>query len=597
MKIGPYEIVGALGQGAKGVVYRARSPAGDEVAIKVLRAFDDEGLARFERERRLLETFTAQEGFVPLLDSGRVASGPYLVMPVIAGGTLRDRLARGPLGVAETIELGRSLAGALARAHAKAIVHRDLKPENVLFDQDRPLVADLGLGKHFDKEAPGASRSLSVSGTGHMRGTFGYMPREQMTDAKSVGPPADVFAIGAILYECLAGRPAFAGNTVVQVLTNVTSGAFEPLSRACPAAPKWLAAAIERALAPSPGDRFEDAAALLRALAPARSRTAPVLVAVVALGAAAALALARPAPPPPAPVVPAPAPPPPPRIPEEPPEIRDLRAQAAQGNADAMQRLGERFNAGLDVARDDAEAVRWFRRAADAGYPTAMLKLGEILIYGDAAIRNEEEGVLWVKKAVAAGNDLAPVLLAELRAEGRGMARDREGAVRDLRTIAETGKALAILRLANLLAESHTAEGDEEAVVWLKRGALAGDGWCMETLGEMLTEGRGAPKDAAEAARWFRRSAQGGNQTAMVRFGRALQEGVLGHPDDAQAVEWFRKATQGGNEAGMVALGDAYRDGRGVAKDVEEAVRWYRRAVERSGNAEAKAALHGLGRD
>ncbi len=269
MKIGPYEVIGPLGKGGMGQVYRARSPAGEEVAVKVLLATDAARIARFERERRLLTTFTERDGFVPLLDAGSTPRGPYIVMPIVPGGTLRDRLCRGPLGMDETIALGRALASALGVAHKLGIVHRDLKPENVLFTTSgRPLVADLGLGKHFDKEAPGASQSVLLSQHGSMRGTLGYMPPEQMLDATSVEPEADVFALGAILYECLAWRPAFDGESFGELIDCVRAGKIEPLAKRRPETPAWLVAAIETALAPRPEARFADGQAFLAALSP-----------------------------------------------------------------------------------------------------------------------------------------------------------------------------------------------------------------------------------------------------------------------------------------------------------------------------------------
>ncbi len=269
MKIGTYDVLGVLGRGGMGVVYRARSPAGEEVAVKVLLKPDAERIARFERERKLLGSFTARDGFVPLLEAGRSSKGPYLVMPLVPGGTLRERLARGPLGVEETIRLGRSLAFALARAHARGIVHRDLKPENVLFMADgRPLVSDLGLAKPFaPAEMGSAFRSMFRSLRPGARGTFGYMPVEQMKDARSAGPEADVFALGALLYECLAGKPAFEGESFVEILNNVASRKIEPLARVRPDAPGALVAAIERALEGDPANRFPDAAAFERTLA------------------------------------------------------------------------------------------------------------------------------------------------------------------------------------------------------------------------------------------------------------------------------------------------------------------------------------------
>ena len=285
MDLGKYRDLLPLGQGGMGTVFRARSPEGGDVAIKMLTRLDASARERFDRERRLLASFTEAEGFVPLVDAGDSSAGPYLVMPLVPGGTLRSRLARGALGATATLELGKALAAALGKAHERGVVHRDLKPENILFAADgRPLVADLGLAKHFDREALGASRSVSLSRDGMLRGTAGYMAPEQLQDAKRVGPAADVFGLGAILYECLSGRPAFAGDSVLDVVALACQGRFEPLATVAPEVPRWLAAVVERALASSPGERHEDALALGRALARGPTRPAwPLAGATLAL--------------------------------------------------------------------------------------------------------------------------------------------------------------------------------------------------------------------------------------------------------------------------------------------------------------------------
>ena len=310
MRVGDYEIISTVGRGGMGTVLRARAPGGFEVAIKLLNKPED--TARFEREQRLLENLGEEEGFVPLLGIGRVEQGPYIVMPFLAGGTLRDRLNPGPLSVAETIDLARALARALGNAHAKGIVHRDLKPENVLFDaHGRPLVADLGLAKHYDPEVSGASRSVSISNAGEFLGTAGYMPLEQARDARLATPAADVFALGAILYECLAGRPAYSGENVVEVLGKLEVGSPEPLDRIRPDAPRWLTSAIETALTRDPKYRFVDGEAFLGALDASRvsdpagrpRRLLPALVVVAAIAAflgVAGLVLRRSEPRPPA---------------------------------------------------------------------------------------------------------------------------------------------------------------------------------------------------------------------------------------------------------------------------------------------------------
>jgi tetratricopeptide (TPR) repeat protein len=305
-RLGDYEVTGTLGRGGMGVVLRGRAPDGTEVALKLLAHGSPEALARFEREARLLAAFGREDGFVPLLAQGSSPSGPWFAMPLREGGTLRDRLARGPLSVEETRELGRALGAALGRAHARGVVHRDLKPENVLFDAaGAPLIADLGLAKHFDERAKGASQSVDLSRSGAFRGTAGYMAPEQLEEARSVGPPADVFALGAILYECLAGEPAFQGESALEMLERACDARFEPLARRRPEAPRALVAVIERALARELERRPQDGLAFARALAAgdgARRRSGLVILALLlallgAGGLAGALALRSPPPP------------------------------------------------------------------------------------------------------------------------------------------------------------------------------------------------------------------------------------------------------------------------------------------------------------
>ena len=182
-----YEVDRVVGRGGQGFVVRARDRSGALVAIKVLQSPGvPDAARRFVREQRLLALLGEREGFVPILASGDSTAGRYFVMPYLAGGTLRDRLDRGPLGVSESVALGIALARALGRAHARGIVHRDLKPENVLFtgpespgttpvpgeslalqrELGRPLIADLGLAKQLAGEAGVSGHSLSLSKTG-----------------------------------------------------------------------------------------------------------------------------------------------------------------------------------------------------------------------------------------------------------------------------------------------------------------------------------------------------------------------------------------------------------------------------------------------
>jgi WD40 repeat protein len=314
--IGPYEVLGEIGRGGMGAVLKARAPDGRPVAVKVLlSAGSQKALERFERERRLLAELDESEGFVPLLDAGSSPRGPFIVMPYVEGGTLRARLLQGQMPIAAAIELGIALAHALGRAHGRGIVHRDLKPDNVLFTREgKPLVADLGLAKHFSDEVDGASKSASLSKSGVMSGTAGYMAPEQMTDAKNVGPEADVFALGTMLYECLTGLPAFVGETAQETFARSLAGQFDPVRKGRPDAPRWLASVVERCLSKSPAARYPGGSELEAALAAGGAgappdRTVVVVAVALALVAASGTAIGlarRPA----APVVTTTAPPP-----------------------------------------------------------------------------------------------------------------------------------------------------------------------------------------------------------------------------------------------------------------------------------------------
>jgi tetratricopeptide (TPR) repeat protein len=305
MRIGHYEIVSVLGEGGMGIVYGARSPDGREVAVKVMRVVPDPAsVAAFEREKRLLWSFGLADGFVPVLDAGSDSGRPYLVMPLLTGGTLRDRiLAMAPFSVAESIALVRRLAASIGRAHDRGVVHRDLKPGNVIFTADgKALVADLGFAKHYRRDLVGASESLSLSASGGAAGTPGYMAPEQLEDAKSVGPAADVFALGVMLHECLTGKRPWEATGVVAYARALEEPPV-PLRAQAPGTPAWLEAVVSRALAREPARRFADGRALDRALeAGARRRGSGRIVvgaaglAVVALAALAAFGAASGAP-------------------------------------------------------------------------------------------------------------------------------------------------------------------------------------------------------------------------------------------------------------------------------------------------------------
>jgi hypothetical protein len=259
-----YRVLEEIGRGGMGVVYRAyQRRLRRVVAIKMIltgRLAGGEELVRFRMEGALLARLS-HPNFVQVYEVGAVereggALQPYLVLEHVDGGSLKDRMAAAPLPAREAAGLVLTLARAMETAHAQGIVHRDLKPANVLVARDGTLkIGDFGLAR----ELGGAS----LTPAGLTVGTPLYMAPEQASgQAASAGPAADVYALGTILYEMLAGRPPFRRDTPMKVLAAVVQEAPEPLSRLRPGVPRDLATICAKCLEKEPHRRYATAQAL-----------------------------------------------------------------------------------------------------------------------------------------------------------------------------------------------------------------------------------------------------------------------------------------------------------------------------------------------
>src|SRR2546423_679358 len=259
-----YAIDRELGHGGMATVYLAQDlKHGRAVAIKVLRPelAAALGAERFLREIEIAARLTHPH-ILPLHDSGEAGGFLYYVMPFVQGESLRDRLNREPqLPVEEAVRIGRDVASALSYAHSHDVVHRDIKPENILFSGGEAVVADFGIARAI--VAAGAEQ---LTDTGLAVGTPGYMSPEQATAAAQLDGRSDVYSLGCVLYEMLAGHPPFLGTTAQEILARHTLDPVPPLRPIRPELPAAVDRAVGKALAKAPADRFATAAAFSQAL-------------------------------------------------------------------------------------------------------------------------------------------------------------------------------------------------------------------------------------------------------------------------------------------------------------------------------------------
>ncbi len=253
-----YEILALLGRGGMGMVYRARDRAsGEVVAVKVLLERRASAAERFAREAAVLSGLDHPKIVRYGTHGVTLAGEPYLAMEWLDGENLADRFGRGILTVDETLRLAMQVAEALGAAHARGVVHRDLKPSNLFL-----VGGDIGQVKVLDFGIAYLGGATPMTKTGALIGTPGYMAPEQARSETSVLPAADIFALGCVLFEALAGRPAFEGPNTMAILAKLIFEEAPRLEAHCPDAPAALADLIARMLAKDPAARPKDGRAL-----------------------------------------------------------------------------------------------------------------------------------------------------------------------------------------------------------------------------------------------------------------------------------------------------------------------------------------------
>jgi len=295
-RLGPYEVLAPIGAGGMGEVYRARDTRlGREVAVKVMPPHLSESAevrARFEREARVVSGLNHPHICV-LHDLGRDGGIDYLVMELVEGQSLAERIARGPMPTAEVQRLGAEIADALSVAHRAGVVHRDLKPSNVMLSKSGAKLMDFGLAREAQRagimSGAGSGQALSQSPTlatpltsaGAFVGTCQYMSPEQL-EGRDADARSDLWALGCVLYEMATGRRAYEGSTPASLISSIMKDEPRPMGELAPMTPAGLDRVIRACLAKDPEQRWQSAHDLAVAL---RWPTAEPLAAGPAAGA------------------------------------------------------------------------------------------------------------------------------------------------------------------------------------------------------------------------------------------------------------------------------------------------------------------------
>ena len=267
-RLGPYEIIAPIGKGGMGDVYRARDTRLERtVAVKVLpeKLAERAGFReRFEREAKTVSGLNHPH-ICTLYDVGREDGLDFLVLELLEGESLQERLERGPLPLQEALTHAVEIAGALARAHDAGVVHRDLKPGNIFITKSGAKLLDFGLATAVQRRSVESSVAMSamteakpLTEAGAVLGTFQYMSPEQL-EAKDADARSDIFAFGAVLYEMVTGRKAFEASSQALLITAIMSQPAPDLRTAVPHASAALDRCLSKCLAKDPDHRWHSA--------------------------------------------------------------------------------------------------------------------------------------------------------------------------------------------------------------------------------------------------------------------------------------------------------------------------------------------------
>jgi serine/threonine protein kinase len=622
-RIGNYEILGELGRGGMGVVYKATETSLHRVvALKVLPPHFSrrpEYIGRFLQEARAVAQLN-HPNVVTLFQIGEHKGSHYIAMEYLKGEELNRLIAaQGRLDVVQALSIARQVASALGAAHELSIVHRDIKPQNLMVDAlGRVKVMDFGVAK---LEAAVATIETTE---GMLLGTPAFMAPEQF-QFEEVDARSDLYSLGVVLFYCLAGRVPFEGDTPANVMYRVLNDPPPPIDELVDDLPPGVANLIDRALAKDPAKRFQTAREFQEAIdavltVPMQPRPVQLETERISTSDVVTQVLHRDE-----------------LRPDPPPTglaalgslfwALPLRLRIGAGAA-ALVVLAALF-VSASVRRDpedvpDPEAAAGSPRIqlqpVERTEPDPITAVGEPtpevdeppppptredirravgLFSGTAGRVDEAEARTVLIRAAEAGDPIGLMWCAWLHQRGlAGFEEEPEWArsyalasIDAIRTLAERDDPDAHFLLGAALTEGLAVEPDAEAgMAWVMRAVDVGHVPAMNYLAWMYRDGHGTPPNAGLALLWYQRAADAGDVEAMIQLGRIYLENDDVSGADRMAAQWFQRGAEAGSAASMTQLARMYRHGRGVELDEMEAERWYREAA-RLGDAEALTQL------
>ena len=271
-------------------------------------------------------------------------------------------------------------------------------------------------------------------------------------------------------------------------------------------------------------------------------------------------------------------------------DVGALTALAEAGNADAQNRLGNMYDEGLGVVKNQAAALRWYRASAEQGYVKAQYNLGRAFALGSGVAQSDVAAFDWFRKAAQQGYADAQSILGDMYAQGAGVAQDDYTAVSWYRKAAEQGYADAQNGLG-LMYDNGRGVGEDTAIAvsWFRKAAEQGFADAQYNLGLMYDYGRGVGEDAATAVSWFRKAAEQGYADAQDSLGTTYYNGRGVAQNYTTALVWYRKAAEQGNTEAQLNLGVMYAEGAGVAQDFAQAYHWFSLSAAGTTDPELKA--------